>query len=490
MRFLFTLLLTLSLVLPASLPTYGAGSPASAASRALSEYVKTNARFTLQAPKIDSKRMSEQLQSAATSRPKEAMVGVGQTLLLIMTLTAIDLTRQEIQLRKNRGSFSANDVKEIAKTSVNAILDNPSIYAGILGAGGIGIAQKPASLLVKMMTHPRLLRALRPVLTRLVATTITFVGWEFGSQLWSEASLRLDSEADVKRAMSVSGLGGSFIKTAVAAGSKNDHENTRVAKRMMKEMVYILLHASTLRAWFSNTLRTRVMTGEFSTLLTSMIAAGAIGTAIFPGAGTIAGGLFGLAGGVVAMFLPQGFKDGITDQFQSLRTARLRYSLSQNSLKIDDAMRPVRFFIAATRAETIAQAKQALLDRRALRSKLATISWEKLRRSVLRLNSKDLTDREFNSQWAANYAAVKAVYANDIREMARLHLVFMDTRAPKEIENMIQHEQKRLEILLEYVTKIEDEASFDDMLKLIEIHFAKGVNESEFIAPYLKTRKS
>lgn len=486
MRSLTSLILALTFIMPASMQAYGGASRASAAGRALNEFVSSNKRFVLVGPTLDSKTLQRKLNTEALNKPKEAMVGVGQTLLLIMSLTAIDLTRQEIQLRKGKGSFNTKDIKDIAYQSVTAILDNPNIYAGILGAGGLGLANKPAQVLLKVMTQPRLLMALRPVLASVVASTITFVGWEFGSQLWNEASLRLESEADVKRATSVAGLGGSLLKTIIAAGSKEDGENRRVAKLMMKEMVYILLHASTLRAWFDNTIRLRVMTGEFSTLLTSMIAAGAIGTAIFPGAGTLAGALFGLVGGVTAMFLPQGFKDSITDRFQDLRVTSLRFALSRNSLRIEDSIVPIRYFAAAQRSELIDQARKALRERRTLRSKLATVYWEKIRRSVVRLNSKKLTDAQFNGQWASNYRLIKAVYADDIREVARLQLVALDSRPPLEVKQLLEKEQKRLKFLVEYLSKIEDEASFDDMLKLIEINYSKGVNESEFFIGYLQ----
>ncbi len=485
MRLVTSLILALSFVLPMSHPAFAGAARSSAALEAANAYVTKNARFTLIAPKLDSKKLAASLQEAAVAKPKEAAVGVGQTLLLIMTLTAIDLTHQEIKNRKGKGTFKASDLANIASVSVSAILDNPSIYAGILGAGGIGVAQKPASLLTKILTQPKLLRALRPLLTKLVTTTVTFVGWEFGSQLWTEASLRLQSDADVKRATSVSGLGGGLARTFMKAGSTEDRENARVANLMAKEMVYILLHAPTLRAWFDNTLRTRVMTGEFSTLLTSMIAAGTIGTAIFPGAGTVAGALFGLAGGVVAMFLPQGFKDNITDRFQVARAWKLQYSMMSNRLTLEDSIVPVRFIWAASKAEVIAQARKALQNRHALRSKLATIYWEKLRRTVLRFNEKQLTDDQFNSQFESLYTSVVNIYKNDIREIAKLSLLCLDSRPPSEIPKLIEIESTRLKLLVRYHEEFKANADFDVFLKMIEVNYAKGVDETEVLKLYV-----
>lgn len=495
MRFWLQLLLALSMIMPPSLgalASSGRVKPARAY-RAVQTYVQSNHRYVLSMPKIDSKQLKNQLYTAAADKPKEAAAGVGQTLLLIMALTTVDLARQEIENRKRNRNFQQSDVKSIVGHAVTATLNNPAIWGGIAGAGVLGIAERPALLLTKLLTQPKFLQAFRPILTRMTLSLVTFVGWEFGSQLWNEAALRLEDSADVQRAQSMSGLTSGFLNISLYRATQNDRENVRVAKRMMSEVTYVLLHQSTLRQWFDNTLRLRVMTGEFSTLLTSMVTAGAVGTMIFPGAGTLAGAMFGLVGGVAALFLPQGFKDSITDKFQSARKGALSFSMSSNSQLVADAMIPVRIFgSAVTPEQQTLQIRKALFERRKLRDRLANVAWEKLRRSLQRVNAQAITAQQFESNWADAYAGLVAVYSNDTKELARLALIQIDSpRVPRILGRYVEREIARTELMTEILISIKTTGrgaiTNDAILKLVEISVTKGSSEENLLKTFEAT---
>lgn len=98
-----------------------------------------------------------------------------------------------------------------------------------------------------------------------------------------------------------------------------------ILKQVFQNMMTILIYDHDLRnMWLYNTWRNRIATGEFVTLITGMVGASIVGSALFPGAGTLAGMMFGITGGTIALFIPQENKDQITSTLQS---ARLGYRL-------------------------------------------------------------------------------------------------------------------------------------------------------------------
>jgi hypothetical protein len=85
-------------------------------------------------------------------------------------------------------------------------------------------------------------------------------------------------------------------------------------------MMNILVWDNDLRnMWLYNAFRKHIATGEFATLVTTMVTAGVVGTLLFPGAGTLAGMMFGVAGGTISLFIPQDQKDALTEILQALR---------------------------------------------------------------------------------------------------------------------------------------------------------------------------
>jgi hypothetical protein len=93
-------------------------------------------------------------------------------------------------------------------------------------------------------------------------------------------------------------------------------------------MTKILIVDNDLRnLWLYNTWRMRIATGDFVsfviTMATTTTAVTAAGTALFPGAGSIVGWMFGLAGsvagGIFWLMIPQDAKDGLTALFRDTR---------------------------------------------------------------------------------------------------------------------------------------------------------------------------
>jgi hypothetical protein len=124
------------------------------------------------------------------------------------------------------------------------------------------------------------------------------------------------------------------------------------------------------------------MTGGFQTMLASMIASGAIGTALFPGGGTFVGMLFGIAGAGASMALPQPWKDDITYTLGSARQTLILWKLSINGARIgselnglkDEARQRRKPF---TPEQRVSGLQNHLQRRREIRSDYETILFEK-----------------------------------------------------------------------------------------------------------------
>ena len=109
--------------------------------------------------------------------------------------------------------------------------------------------------------------------------------------------------------------GGAFL--SLLNKNPKAKEDRRVFNEVLSNMAAILLTNDALREmWIYNTWRLMIATGGFATLIPCMIGAAMVGTAIFPGAGTIAGLGFGVIGALVATDLPTPIKDALDFWYQ------------------------------------------------------------------------------------------------------------------------------------------------------------------------------
>lgn len=174
-------------------------------------------------------------------------------------------------------------------------------------------------------------------------------------------------------------------------------------------MADILVSDHELRGlWLYNAWRMRIATGHFATLVGSMVGAGVVGTALFPGAGTLTGLFFGLVGGTFALFIPEHIKDSLTDAFIASRIAigegrlgtvreELR-SLNRNTRE------PVYFPDALRDGSYIQQANRNFSLSRAYREGLMTARFEQLFRIYSQI--KTLQGNRKVAKAAANEPAI------------------------------------------------------------------------------------
>lgn len=258
---------------------------------------------------------------------------VGRTLVLILALAGAEVVRHEIRTAKlEAGPVDPSRLKAMSLAVAERIVNDGQFWSSVLGSGTVAaIAKQPLQIIRALISAPASKALFIDVLHASVSSLITFGGWEASAELWEEACLLLDSEEDYTRSKDFLGL---------LTGAKSDLEDRRVLGLIVDNIGRILLADDELRTnWLYNSWRLRIATGQFATIVTTMTASGLIGTALFPGAGTLAGMMFGAVGGVASIAIPGEVKESITNGFRGLRMAHNRLELKSNTRLIDELIR-------------------------------------------------------------------------------------------------------------------------------------------------------
>lgn len=233
-----------------------------------------------------------------------------QTILLIMMLSGVDMVRSHFeQANILRSEIDKEQLFEHIGEVAEIILNSGEIWSSIAGAGATSLAlSRPIGVINQLISNSESRAIFKNLLISGIGTLITFVGWELGGELYEEARELIEDEDAYAQAESL----GSLLRMSLRKGSNS--REWKVLKLVFSNMFKILWENEKLRKrWLYNTWRFRVGTGEFTTLVLSMVTASGVGTTLFPGAGTIVGMMFGLTGGVLSMFIPEEIKDDITD---------------------------------------------------------------------------------------------------------------------------------------------------------------------------------
>jgi hypothetical protein len=461
-----------------------ASSPQNHAGRALGRLL-TRSSIRLALRSVDTDELRERVEKVSKAKPTAELVGVTQTLLVMMTLAGIEMTAQ--QIKKNGGNApSPAQLWEITSGVASETVNSPQIWASILASGGLSLANKPAVALGQIFLHPKLRAAFAPLLARSITSTISFVGWDFGAQLWTEASLLIEDKGDYQVAMNTFGMSKGLLTTAFATKPQStsvlDQQRARVAKQMLQNMVRVLGASALRQELFYNFVRTDLLTGEFQTMLGSFIAAGAIGTAIFPGAGTLLGLVFGTGGILVSQYLvPQSMKDQITNGWQSLRGQTLQLAMKQNFIALADLTDPSMM----TSPKFLADLNQLLRYRQNLRSRWITIEWEQM---YLEARGKKAT---LSKTFPAHFERMKQLYSSELANVRHLESISPQALAQSNVKVLLHREEVRCYTLIQLFDLLAQAAASDprndEILQSVEAAESRGFNETDAVLSWIQT---
>lgn len=277
--------------------------------------------------------MTETIAAKKAFKPVKLAGHQFQTIMLISILSAMGVAHEKAKMREIQGApkqnFFKNMMQEIGPSTA-LLVDSGGFWSSVAGGTIAGVpAQKASTIMQNIIFKPNSKSIFKTLLASGVTTFLTFIGWEIGGQLFDESIELLENDDDYHQAKEH--FGSMLLELAKGTLKANDR---RIVSAVFLNMQKIVFTDDTLREmWLYNTWRNRIATGEFATIVSSMVAFGtaggligaAAGTAIpVPVVGTIVGWSFGVAGGIAggafAMFvIPEEQKDGITAWFRDLR---------------------------------------------------------------------------------------------------------------------------------------------------------------------------
>lgn len=454
--------------------------PEAHASRAVGRFIQAPAvRLALASSDVD--ELKSEISRESRLNPKGAAVGMIQTMTVMLVLAGVDLTAE--QIHANGGKHpTAKQMEDIALAVLNATANSPKLWTQLFMSSTFSVMNRPAIALGQMLMTPALRAKFAPILARSISSTIMFVGWEFGSQLWTEATLLLpDNEYPV--AASFFGVDKGVASTIRAAGGSVTGMKAKVARDMLQNMILVLSRSSLRSELFYNFVRSDLLTGEFQTMLASFVTAGAIGaeigSAFCPVAGTVVGGLSSVAGAVASTFLPQSWKDNITNGWQFSREKVLNYLLKKNEGDLAYALAPAQL------AKAPGSIERLYAYRVQLRSRWMTIEWERM---YLEARAHD---PQLSCELVQHLTNMKAFYVSQLRFAQAVARIDTESMARADVKKLVTRDAVRAREMMDFLDALAGLAatdpSNDAIVNAIEASDKRGFDETNAVLSWIQS---
>jgi hypothetical protein len=458
---------------------------------------------------MDGKTVDSVLEKAFASKPGSFAVETGHTLLFLLTVTGIEIVAHKIQKDGlSTKSLTDNEVLKLSASAAEEIVSSGDIWTSMAFAGAVSSAAQPAmKALAQILVDPSARMSFGKLLQTSIATSVGFIGWELGAQLWTEATLLLEDKADYERAAAIWSVGAGSLRSLLLTATPKDINDRRIAGLMVQNLLKVMLVDSKLtRAWFNNTWRTRVMTGGFSTMLGAMVASGAVGSAIFPGGGTFVGLLFGVLGAGASMVIPQWVKDDITYTLGSTRQNLILWKLAINAGRVSSSLKALkseplmrrRSAPKFTDEQRVSGLKNQMQRRREIRSDYETVLFEKAQ-LVLRYWSDSVDVNPEVTKDAVEYLGMlKDAELKFCRSEEKILTKPSETHADVQdlVKKTMAEEVDHAGIACDFVTSIFEEISakldgdralLEPLFNYVDVNQKRGFSEDKLVEQWNKT---
>lgn len=271
------------------------------------------------------KNLREGLAKKLAYGAAQHVIDAGQTIIMVGISAGVQAVALELKKEHLEGKpIDPKHLEQLSIAAVERLLADGGLYSAMASSGIFGaLGQKPLKILRAVLENEGSKKIFANLLESGIASFLANAGWEAGSELWIQATHLIRDDKDYERSKN---LGGVFA--GAAHGNENDK---RILGLLINNIGQILLFNDDLRMmWLYNSWRLHVATGKFVVQVSSMVAAGAIGTALFPGAGTLAGMMFGAVGGAIPNLVPDEWKEDITDGFRTVRSSAGKGRLNED----------------------------------------------------------------------------------------------------------------------------------------------------------------
>lgn len=338
---------------------------------------------------------TEAQKSSQPTKLLTAPVAIGQSLLFLFSIAAIDVVHRELAHQgKTPENLSPKQWAELVATACWQIVNTGSTWTAMAAASASSAAvQMPMKVMGQLLSTPEGKNHFVSLLKTSVMHSVSFLAWESFSQLWTEATLLVESKEDYERLNSILSVSAGSFFTLLGSQDSTNNKDHELAKKMLANMLTVLTQSEKRAHWFDRTWRMRIMTGEFWSFLSASVATATLGTLLFPGAGTLVGWMFGVMGGAVTVFLPQAMKDEITSSLRGLRSGIANAQLRGNMVALEAAIDRIRFPNAVPEKKRLRNITTLLLERRKLREQIATITFEHVHFSLKKTKESGASSR-------------------------------------------------------------------------------------------------
>jgi hypothetical protein len=247
---------------------------------------------------------------------------VTRTYLLMYALSIVAIIKEDSMKFYITGNLSSADTGKKILEAITEIVNSGEILSAMIGAGVTHkTLSKPLQFLQYLSQDAKVAPFFKSFMIHFTHTLVSFSGWEFGTQLWKEATNLLDIQRqDEKEREFLKDRNKVFtliFRALTPASLATNPQKGKIARIFLQQtvenIIKIIFVDSDMRLqWIYNSIRLRIANGNFVSLVTSMATASAIGTTLFPMAGTMLGLTFGFAGGVATIIIPEENKNQIT----------------------------------------------------------------------------------------------------------------------------------------------------------------------------------
>ncbi len=240
-----------------------------------------------------------------------------QSLFVLMIIAAVEVAKKQAYTAhveaKNMTRF---EKFRLAQQAAVQTLDDPNIWAGF--AGHISTAVPVAglsslliwALLRNVESRGRLVRFLQSGLINVMSTA----GWVTGQQVLKQARDQLHNQQDFERAAHSSNLLAGVAHNMTGAHSADQAEDQRVANELAQNVFSILYRdPDQRREVLRSVWNSRIAESDFVSETSITVAAGFVGSLIFPRWPKLMALIFGVTGGTLAYYFPNDFKDALND---------------------------------------------------------------------------------------------------------------------------------------------------------------------------------
>jgi hypothetical protein len=270
------------------------------------------------------KEANEHLKKKNIQGLKKPTIGAEtlRTLILICGLSIVGLITEHFHKYKIDPRLNDTNLAPKIAAAVEEVFNSGELFSSMgMASTTHWFFKIPLNIIYIISENSKMWALFKNIMVQFTTTLVSFGGWEFGAQLFKEATNRLYTQLESPEERELLADRNHIFTMVFRAINQQDNDpELKKQKAALKilgfiwQNMFLVLTTSEVRiAWIYNAIRHRIMSGTFFSLISSMAMGASIGTTIWPAAGTALGMSFGIVGGLTNMYVvPEEQKNSLT----------------------------------------------------------------------------------------------------------------------------------------------------------------------------------